>query len=236
MFALGAVLIQAIFATIMLWDAAHGFILASAAQRRAWTATSGPPIQWLAPAVWIVLYVAVVLGRWRAARWFALAAAIQAVYALAARPAPLGDIPDAVAVAVGLGVLPAVAVIAAFHQDAAPVPRTGPLIALPAGAILVGLWTRLGGPDAPAWLGIPDLPAIYCWLLLAATAGYAITRRVTGRLRAPGWTLGLALLAVPILAARVLGLAVYLGQQPGSPPGWLHTPTTIARSRPSSSA
>jgi hypothetical protein len=118
--------------------------------------------------------------------------------------------------------------LGAFHQDAAPVPRTGPLVALPAGAILIGLWTRLGGPDAPAWLGIPDLPAIYCWLLLAATAGYAIMRRVTGRLRAPGWTLGLVLLAVPVLAARVLGLAVHLGQQPGSPPGWLHTPATIA--------
>jgi hypothetical protein len=36
------------------------------------------------------------------------------------------------------------------------------------------------------------------------------------------------MLAVPVLAARVLGLAVYLGQQPGSPPGWLHTTTTIA--------
>jgi hypothetical protein len=41
-FALGAVLIQAIFATIVLWDVAHGYIFASAAQRRAWTATSGP--------------------------------------------------------------------------------------------------------------------------------------------------------------------------------------------------
>jgi hypothetical protein len=84
-FALGAVLMQAIFATIMAWDALHGYILASAAQRRAWMAMSGPPTPrdlelWLAPAVWMVVYLAVVLGRWRAARWFALAAAIHTLY------------------------------------------------------------------------------------------------------------------------------------------------------------
>ena len=156
------------------------------------------------------------------------------MYALSAEPAPVADTPDAVAVAVGLGVLPAVAVMAAFHQDAAPVPRAWPLVALPAGAILIGLWTHLTGPDAPAWLGIPDLPAIYCWPFLAASAGYAITRTVAGRLQAPGrlqvpgWPLGLALLAVPILAARVLGLAAYLGERPGSRPDWLNPATMIA--------
>jgi hypothetical protein len=114
------------------------------------------------------------------------------------------------------------------RRDAAPVPRAWPLIALPAGAILIGLWTHLTGPDAPAWLGLPDLPAIYCWPFLAATAVYAITRTVAGQLRAPGWPLGLALLAVPILAARVLGLAAYLGERPGSRPDWLNAATTIA--------
>jgi hypothetical protein len=49
-----------------------------------------------------------------------------------------------------------------------------------------------------------------------------------GRLQVPGWPLGLALLAVPILAARVLGLAAYLGERPGSRPDWLNTATTIA--------
>lgn len=59
--------------------------------------------------------------------------------------------PDAAAVAAGLGVLPAVAVIAAFHQDAAPVPRTGPLIALPAGVTLIALWTHLADFAGAGW-------------------------------------------------------------------------------------
>jgi len=155
-FALAAVLMQAVFATIAVWDALHGHILAAGPPAPA------DPYPQLASAVWIVLYLTVVLGQWRPARWLALAAAY-AVYALSAGPAPVADTPDAVAVAVGLGVLPAVAVMAAFHQDAAPVPRAWPLVALHAGAILIGLWTHLAGPDAPAWLGIPDLPAIYCW-------------------------------------------------------------------------
>lgn len=123
---------------------------------------------------------------------------------------------------------PAVGVVAAFHQDAPPVPRAGPLIALPVGAALIGLWTHLIGPGAPAWLGPPDLPAIYCWPFLAASGGYAVTRKVAGRLQGPGWPLGLVLMAVPVFAARVLGLVVYLGQQTGSQPGWLETAITIA--------
>jgi hypothetical protein len=216
MFALGATLMQAIFATILLWD----FL-----QRPA-SAPSGLALQ-LGAAVWIAVYLTVVLGRWQLAGWLALAAAGYSLYALGARPAPVADTPDAIAVTVGLGVLPAVAIIAAFHHDAAPVPRTGPLAALPAGAIAIGLWSHLPGPDAPTWL-IPDLPALYCWPFLAASAGYAITRRFTGRLQGPGWALGLVLLAVPILTARILGLSAYLGQQPGFPPGWLNTATAAA--------
>ena len=153
-FALAAVLIQAVFAAFTVWGALHGYVLASAAQRRARTAMSGPPTPrdlelWLAPAVWIVVYLAVVLGRWRAARWFALAAAIQTLYGLdglLGGRGPVAGTPDAIAMAAGLGVLPAV-LSCHLHQDAAPVPRTGPLIALPAGVTLIGLWTHLTGPE-----------------------------------------------------------------------------------------
>jgi hypothetical protein len=223
-FALAAVLMQACFATVMVWDVLQRPIfLTPGGQRQGPLVIGTLPVSELelrlAPTVWIVAYLALVLGRWRAARWFALAAAVHTLYALSATPVPFADAPYAIAVAVGLGVLPAVAVVAAFHQDAPPVPRAGPLIALPVGAALIGLWTHLIGPGAPAWLGLPDLPAIYCWPFLAASGGYAVTRKVTGRLQGPGWPLGLVLLAVPVFAARVLGLVVYLGQQTGSQPG-----------------
>lgn len=100
-FALAAVLMQAVLATIPAWGALHGYILASAAQRRGWTAMSGTPTPrdlelWLAPTVWIVVYLAVVLGRWRAARWFALAAdASPAPTRPVCAPYPSQDLTDA---------------------------------------------------------------------------------------------------------------------------------------------
>jgi hypothetical protein len=224
---------QAIFAAVMLWDVLHRPVIVMGARHHGPSVTYGRltlsdlELQ-VAPALWIVVYLALVLGRWRLARWFALAAGAQIVYALSVTPEPLADVPYAVAAAVGLGMLPAVAIMAAFHQDAPPVPRTWPLIALPVGATLIGLWTHLTGPGEFATFGVPDLPAIYCWPFLAACAGYVITRKATGRLQAPCWPLGLALLGVPILAARVLALAVYLGQQTVAPPGWLRAVITIA--------
>jgi len=85
MLALAAVLMQAIFATIAVYDALRGNILAAG------TPAPADLDPQLASAVWIAAYLAVVLGRWRAARWFALAAAVYALYALSAGPAPVAD-------------------------------------------------------------------------------------------------------------------------------------------------
>jgi hypothetical protein len=159
---------------------------------------------------WIVIFVSLALGYYRAARILAALAIVPGLIALLQAhftgilPAPFGPWDFWVLVD-----LAPVLAMAAFYRDA---PRAAPrywLLSLPAGYLLVyGPVLALEATGNSAWL--PDFPGLCC--MLVALACLACAPRAWSRKAAGSgqWSLALALLAAVAAAYRIVSLTSYL--------------------------
>ena len=155
---------------------------------------------------WIVVFVALVLGRYRAARLISALAIVPGLVAVlqAQRAGTLQAPVASWAFWVLLGLLPVLA-MSAFHRDAPLAARWPWLAALPAGYLLVGLplLAALATGDT-AWL--PDLPGLCCLLVALAClthAPWAWSRRSAG---SGAWSLTLTLLTAVAGVFRIVSL------------------------------
>ncbi len=177
--------------------------------------TPSPSTAWataycLVTAAWIVIFLTLVLGRYRTARVLAALAIVPSLVALlqaqytGIMPAPFGPWDFWVL----LDLTPVLA-MAAFHRDAPPVPRLPWLLALPAGYLLVyGPLLTLQATGNSAWL--PDFPGLCCMLVALACLAHvprAWSRHVTGT---GLWSLALVMLAAVAGAYRIASLTSYV--------------------------
>jgi hypothetical protein len=169
-----------------------------------------PAVFYLANVTWIVIFVALTLGRYRTARVLAALVIVPGLVALlqsqftGVMPAPFG--PWAFWILVDL--VPVVA-MAAFHRDAPPTPRRPWLLALPLGYVLVyGPLLALQATGNSAWL--PDFSGQCCILVSLACLAHAPrawSRQATGT---GLWSLTLVLLGAVAGAYRIVSLTGYL--------------------------
>ncbi|MEU0483111.1 hypothetical protein ABZ260_28475 [Streptosporangium sp. NPDC006013] len=160
----------------------------------------------LAGAVWIAPFVALVLGHVRTAKALALLAFVADLLVLTD---PVGRGPLE---ALAWSLMPVVTLSAlwtGFHRDARPARRPLWLLVLPlaAGIVFDVLFRLVAAPDMPAWwwpwldpLGLAST------LILGAGIGYGYVHLRFPARRTPSWPLALAILAVPVLCARLAGL------------------------------
>ncbi|TDB78145.1 hypothetical protein E1165_02075 [Micromonospora sp. KC723] len=162
----------------------------------------------LADYAWLPAYVALVLGHRRVAQALALLAILPPALTNAVRQAA-GEVPPSASPWVMLlldGVL--VLAMAAFHDDAAPVPRRRWLRALPIGILLVPV--PLFAVQATSQvLRLLDWPGLSCVLVSVATVIHLAGRRPYRPARALPWSLALTLLATTILALRLVTMVDY---------------------------
>ena len=161
-------------------------------------------------AVWIVIFVALVLGHYRTARVLAVLAVVPGLVAslqaqfTGSMPAPFASW----AFWVPLTLVPVLA-MAAFHAAAPPPARWPWLLALPAGELLVVVpLLALQATGNFAW--VPDFPGQCCLLVALACLAHAPrawSRRAAG---SGAWSLALALLAAVAAVYRVASLTAYL--------------------------
>jgi hypothetical protein len=171
----------------------------------AWLTT----VWYVVGCAWVVIFVALVMGRYRAARVIAVLAIVPALAWLlqgqvtGSLLSPFGSW----AFWILIDLAPVVA-LTAFHQDAPPIARRAWLLALPAGYVLVEvplLVAALTGHSA--W--VPDLPGQCC--LLVALACLAHAPRAWSRRADTGvWSLTLTLLAAVTGWYRIASLGNYL--------------------------
>ena len=159
-------------------------------------------VSWLALAdlVWVVAYLALVLGGRRVALGCACAGVALAAWSAGAALADGGSA-GVVLYRFLMADLPVLAMAAAFHRDAPPVPVRPWLLALPAGAVaLTGLLMATQTPGPP----VLDLTGVLCIGVVLA----ALVHLVAGR-RGP-WSVALLVLAIAVLGERVLTVLYYL--------------------------
>jgi hypothetical protein len=174
-------------------------------------ATSGGAIEtapWYALGyAYIVVYVALVLGRYRTAKLFAvLAAGPDLVYLLQLWLAD--HQPQQIGPWVGwiLFSLVPVLALAAFHRDAPPVARRPWLLALPAGFILVTVPSlALEVYGHARW--VPGYPGLGCILVAVACLVQAARARSRRTDDSGAWSLALILLAAAFGIMRIAFLA-----------------------------
>ena len=181
----------------------------------AWPAT----VWYLAGYVWIVAFVALVLGHYRAARVIAALAILPALVWLLQ-----GQLTGSLLSPFGswafwflLDLAPVLA-MAAFHRDAPAAARRPWLLALPAYYLLVSvpvLAAELTGHFA--WL--PDTPGLCC-LLVAVLCLAHVPRAWSSRAGTGVWSLTLVLLAAVAGTYRIVSLGDYLQDPrwPSAPP------------------
>jgi hypothetical protein len=169
-----------------------------------------PTVFYMVNAVWVVIFVALVLGHHRTARVLA----------------PLAIVPDLVALlqAQFTGIMPApfgtwawwvlfnlapVLAMTAFHPDAPPAARRPWLLALPGGYLLVIVPVMVAQATSNlAW--VPDI-AGQCCLLVALACLAHVPRAWSRQATESGvWSLTLILLAGVAGAFRVVSLSDYL--------------------------
>jgi hypothetical protein len=169
-----------------------------------------PTVYYAVNAAWIVIFVALVLGRYRTAQVLAvlaivpgLVASLQAQFT-GSMPAPFASW----AFWIPLSLAPVLA-MAAFHADAPPAARWPWLLALPAGDLLVVVpLLALQASSNYAW--VPDFPGQCCLLVALACLAHTPTAR-SRRAAGPGaWSLALALLAAVAAVYRIASLTEYL--------------------------
>ena len=168
-----------------------------------------PTAYYVVNVAWIVIFVALALGHYRAARVLAVLAIVPGLVALVqaqltgVMPAPFGSW----AFWVLLDLVPVLA-MTAFHRDAPRAARWPWLLALPANYLLVVVpLLVLQATGNSAWL--PDFPGLCC--ILVALACLAHAPRAWSR-QAGGtglWSLALVLLAAVAGANRILTLTAY---------------------------
>jgi hypothetical protein len=164
----------------------------------------------LTGVAWIVVYLALALGRYQAARLIAALAIVPDLVALlqahftGIMPAPFGSWVFWVL----LDLTPVLA-MTAFHRDAPPAARWPCLLALPAGYLLVyGPLLALEATGNYAW--VPDFPGLCCILVSLACLAHA-PRAWSRQAAGTGlWSLSLVLLAAVAAANRIFSLAGYL--------------------------
>jgi hypothetical protein len=170
----------------------------------------GPATSYAAGCAWIVIFAALVLGRYPAARVIAALAIVPGLFWLlqgqftGAAPPPAGMW----AFWVLLDLAPVLA-MAAFHRDAPPAARRPWLLALPAGYLLVCV--PLLAVEATGNFGwLPDFAGLCC--ILVALACLAHAPRAWSRQSASSgvWSLTLALLAAVAAVYRIASLGSYL--------------------------
>jgi hypothetical protein len=157
---------------------------------------------------WIVVFVALVLRRYGVARAFA-GLAVTAALAIVLQGQLAGELLSPFAswsYLVLMDFIP-VAAMAAFHQDAPPVPRRAWLLALPAGYLLVnGPWLTLQLTGNSAWL--PDDFGLCCLLVALACLAHA-PRAWSSQADTGSWSLTLTLLAGIVGLERLTSLSFY---------------------------
>jgi hypothetical protein len=169
-----------------------------------------PPTVWYAVGyVWIVIFVALVLGYYRAARVIAALAIVPAlVWLVQAQLAgtllsPFGSW----AFWVLIDLAPVVA-MAAFHRDAPPAAHRPWLLAVPAYCLLVsGPILTAGLTEHSAW--VPDTPGLCCVLVTLLCLAHA-PRAWSSPAGTGVWSLTLVLLTGLAGAYRIVSLGDYL--------------------------
>jgi hypothetical protein len=160
----------------------------------------------LANVAWMLAFVTLVRGQYRAARVLAVLAILPGLAALIqAQFTGIVLLPSGGWVFWILFDLAPVLALAAFHRDAAPAAARPWLLALPAGYVLVyGPVLALEATGNLAWL--PDFAGLCC--ILVGLACLAHAPRAWSR-RAPGtglWSLALCLLATVAAVYRIVTL------------------------------
>jgi hypothetical protein len=165
-----------------------------------------PSVWYAGYYAWIVVFAALVLGHYRAARVTAVLALIPDLTSLLDgqfTAAPIGPW----AFWVLLNLVPVLA-MTAFHRNAPPAARRTWLLALPASYLLVAVpELALQATGHAAWL--PDPSGLFCLLVTVAClvhAPRALTRLTAG---SGVWSLALALLAAVIGAYRIASISDY---------------------------
>ncbi|MEO3858722.1 hypothetical protein [Acrocarpospora sp. B8E8] len=173
----------------------------------------GSIIQTLAGGLWIAAFVTLVRGRVRAAKVLALLALAQQSFLIVATFEDqywweLLLVRGSYAL---LALVPVLALTAGFHRDAPQVRRTwwlaprqlgaGILLSATLGVAAVEL--NLRQPGSWAWLDESGLASL---LIVIAGLTCVGVHWHSPALRTPSWPLALAILAVPVLCARLPGL------------------------------
>ena len=166
-------------------------------------------VWYLAGYAWIVIFAALVLGHYRAARVLAVMAAALDLVWLAQ-----GQLTGALLSPCGswafwlLHDLAPVLAMAAFHRDAPPVLRWPWLLALPATYLLVAV-PELAATATGHQAWVPDMPGLSCILVAVLCLAHA-PRALSGRTGTGVWSLTLLLLAAVAAVYRIASLADYL--------------------------
>ncbi len=169
-----------------------------------------PATVWYAVGyVWIVIFVALILGHYRLARAAAAVAIVPALVWLL-RGQLTGSLlsPFASWAYWFLIDLTPVLAMAAFHRDAPPLARRPWLLALPGYYLLVSvpvLAAKLTGHFA--W--VPDAPGLCCIVVALLCLAY-VPRAWSGRAGTGAWSLTLVLLAAVAGLYRIISLGDYL--------------------------
>jgi len=166
-------------------------------------------VWYVAGYAWIVIFLALILGHYRAARVLAVMAVVLDLVWLAQ-----GQLTGALLSPYGswafwslYDLVPVVA-MAAFHRDAPPVARWPWLLALPANYLLVAVPELAAiATGHQAW--VPDLPGLSCILVAVLCLAHA-PRALPGRAGTGVWSLTLVLLATAAVAYRIASLGDYL--------------------------
>lgn|GEM_PF-1009060 len=169
----------------------------------------------LAGPLWFAPLAALLLGRPRAARALALVALAAGLPALVRMS--LNGIPG-LALADLLGTLVTVSALwAGFHGDSRAA-RRSPWLLLPplAAGVAVAVAMLYGVVAFPAesiawtWPWLDD-PGIRSAFVLGAGVAYLCVHAYAPARRTPSWPLALAILALPVLCARLAGLGYHFG-------------------------
>ncbi len=166
-------------------------------------------VWYLAGYAWIVIFVALILGHYRAARVLAVIAAGLDLVWLAQ-----GQLTGALLSPYGswafwiLHDLVPILAMAAFHQDAPPVPRWPWLLALPANYLLVAV-PELAAMATGHQAWVPDLPGLSCILVAVLCLAHA-PKALSGRAGTGVWSLTVVLLAAVAATYRIASLGDYL--------------------------
>ncbi len=171
----------------------------------AWTT-----VRYAVAYAWIVVFVILVLGRYRIARLIAMLTIIPGLVALvqAQVTGSAQGMPGLWAFWLLLD-LAAVLGMAAFHRDAPPPPRRAWLLALPANYVLVVIPVLVIRATGNAfWL--PDFPGLCCILVIGACLVHTPRARSPRAEGSGVWSLTLMLLAAVAGVYRLVSIDAYL--------------------------